>query len=200
MDFWCCPITHERMRDAVVADDGHTYERAAIEQWLRAHGTSPITRGAMASRTLRPNYALMAAMEQVLDRGVKPLEAPLPNNEVPALNEKAMVLAKARVTRFGTPRGPIEVTVLHTRMLYEFIAIYMDTTPEGRRTVVEATDRFDYIGLISKAAAEAHLAWCTDGGKRACLCKAIERSIHIGGWDRILPVFKTRWPWVPDAQ
>ena len=29
-----CPITHEIMWEPVVASDGHTYERAAIERWL----------------------------------------------------------------------------------------------------------------------------------------------------------------------
>jgi len=28
-----CPITHEVMVDPVVAQDGHTYERQAIEEW-----------------------------------------------------------------------------------------------------------------------------------------------------------------------
>jgi hypothetical protein len=39
-----CPITLQMFRDPVVAADGHTYERAAIVQWITEHGTSPITR------------------------------------------------------------------------------------------------------------------------------------------------------------
>ena len=31
-----CPITHEVMEDPVVCADGHSYERAAITQWLLA--------------------------------------------------------------------------------------------------------------------------------------------------------------------
>ena len=27
----CCPISHELMKDPVVAGDGHTYERSCIE-------------------------------------------------------------------------------------------------------------------------------------------------------------------------
>ena len=33
-DAFKCPITQERFLDPVVAADGHTYERAAIERWL----------------------------------------------------------------------------------------------------------------------------------------------------------------------
>ncbi|DBA89960.1 TPA: hypothetical protein ACH3X2_004388 [Trebouxia sp. C0005] len=31
------------MHDPVIAADGHTYERHAMEHWLLKHGTSPIT-------------------------------------------------------------------------------------------------------------------------------------------------------------
>jgi hypothetical protein len=36
-DDFVCPIQLERMRDPVLAADGHSYERAAIEAWLLAH-------------------------------------------------------------------------------------------------------------------------------------------------------------------
>lgn len=29
-----CPITHELMKDPVMATDGHTYEREAIMKWF----------------------------------------------------------------------------------------------------------------------------------------------------------------------
>jgi hypothetical protein len=38
-----CPLTLETMVDPVIAADGHTYERAAIEKWFENHATSPIT-------------------------------------------------------------------------------------------------------------------------------------------------------------
>ncbi len=34
-----CPITMSVMVDAVVTCDGHSYERAAIIQWLRRHAS-----------------------------------------------------------------------------------------------------------------------------------------------------------------
>ena len=39
-----CPITLSMMGDPVVANDGHSYERAAIATWLATHDTSPQTR------------------------------------------------------------------------------------------------------------------------------------------------------------
>jgi hypothetical protein len=37
-----CPITHELMTDPVIDPDGNSYERSAIENWLKQHATSPI--------------------------------------------------------------------------------------------------------------------------------------------------------------
>jgi hypothetical protein len=57
-----CPLTRKLMSDPVVAADGFTYERAAIEAWLAEHGTSPLTRQAVASRELLPNLTMKAAI------------------------------------------------------------------------------------------------------------------------------------------
>ena len=53
-----CPITHEPMVDPVMAMDGQTYERRAIEEWMRKSDvpTSPLTGEPMKDTTLRPNY------------------------------------------------------------------------------------------------------------------------------------------------
>merc|ERR1711964_274552 len=36
-----CPITMMLMTDPVIAADGHSYERTAIEKWLKDNDTSP---------------------------------------------------------------------------------------------------------------------------------------------------------------
>jgi len=58
-----CPITLSRMTDPVIAKDGITYERSAIEAWLREHGTSPSTRERMRIRDLVPNRAIRELLE-----------------------------------------------------------------------------------------------------------------------------------------
>jgi hypothetical protein len=54
-DNFLCPITNEVMEDPVVAADGHTYERAAIETWFRRRNTSPMTNQVIAPN-LFPNF------------------------------------------------------------------------------------------------------------------------------------------------
>ena len=42
-DEFVCPITTFSMRDPVLAVDGFTYERKAIETWLKRASASPMT-------------------------------------------------------------------------------------------------------------------------------------------------------------
>ena len=58
-----CPITHELFEDPCVLEgDGRTYERRAIEEWLRrGNRTSPLTSRTLASTRLAPNRDVRAA-------------------------------------------------------------------------------------------------------------------------------------------
>ena len=50
-----CPLTFDLFHDPVLAQDGHTYERRAIEVWIRRNGTSPLTRQPLSIEHLYPN-------------------------------------------------------------------------------------------------------------------------------------------------
>ena len=58
-----CPLTLELLRDPVFCADGHTYEREAIEDWLRAHETSPKTGLRLKHKHLVPNYQCRSLVE-----------------------------------------------------------------------------------------------------------------------------------------
>mmetsp|Transcript_37734 Transcript_37734/g.98832 ORF Transcript_37734/g.98832 Transcript_37734/m.98832 type:complete len:364 (-) Transcript_37734:178-1269(-) len=65
-----CPITHEVMREPVVAADGMTYELEAIRRWMMTceNGpTSPITNQPMATDVLFPNHAIRSLISTLLD-------------------------------------------------------------------------------------------------------------------------------------
>mmetsp|Transcript_9747 Transcript_9747/g.14800 ORF Transcript_9747/g.14800 Transcript_9747/m.14800 type:complete len:606 (+) Transcript_9747:187-2004(+) len=53
-----CPLTKRIMKDPVVDNDGHTYEREAIERWLRAQSSSPVTNEYLSLDMLQPNNQL----------------------------------------------------------------------------------------------------------------------------------------------
>lgn len=64
-----CPILHGPCEDPVVASDGKTYERQAIEDWLRRHGTSPLTRAKLLP-ALFPNHMAAAVLRQLRKSGM----------------------------------------------------------------------------------------------------------------------------------
>mmetsp|Transcript_45561 Transcript_45561/g.53348 ORF Transcript_45561/g.53348 Transcript_45561/m.53348 type:complete len:344 (-) Transcript_45561:300-1331(-) len=53
-----CPITQELLRDPVVAEDGHTYERTSMLRWFSmGRSRSPVTNSLMEKKALFPNLA-----------------------------------------------------------------------------------------------------------------------------------------------
>ena len=62
-DNFTCSISGEIFRNPVVAQDGHTYERASIERWLTIKKTSPMTNQRMLHDTLIPNHTLKSAID-----------------------------------------------------------------------------------------------------------------------------------------
>ena len=73
------------MKDPVIAQDGHTYEREAITQWFIMNDRSPKTNAVISSTALIPNIALrntiqdfLAANPQALLSVAAPLFSPAP--------------------------------------------------------------------------------------------------------------------------
>lgn len=60
-EYMLCPITTQLMKDPVVCDDGHTYERAEITKWLAEKGTSPMTR--KKTKIVNTNFAIKKAID-----------------------------------------------------------------------------------------------------------------------------------------
>jgi len=61
-----CPITMNVMCDPVFTCDGQTYERRAVEEWLKQHDTSPLTGAVLDSVTLTPNVTLRSYIGRLL--------------------------------------------------------------------------------------------------------------------------------------
>ena len=64
-----CPITLELMVDPVVAADGFTYERKAMENWLKCHTpvrgiNSPMTNQRLKHRILTPNTLIQNMIKE----------------------------------------------------------------------------------------------------------------------------------------
>ncbi|KAL2088051.1 hypothetical protein ACEWY4_016879 [Coilia grayii] len=64
-DEYLCPITHELMRDPVIAADGYSYECEAIQSWIRTKNrSSPMTNLPLQTTLLTPNHTLKMAISR----------------------------------------------------------------------------------------------------------------------------------------
>jgi TPR repeat protein len=61
-----CPLTKRLPIDPVTAEDGNTYERAAITEYLKDKTTSPVDGTPMAA-SLRPNNMVRKAIERLME-------------------------------------------------------------------------------------------------------------------------------------
>ncbi|KAJ8598637.1 hypothetical protein CTAYLR_003073 [Chrysophaeum taylorii] len=81
LDALTCPLTLEMFEDPVIlVGDGHTYERRAIEEWLRTHSASPLTGIDLpeAGRALIPNLTIRKMLASHSNAGLRPPPPPPP--------------------------------------------------------------------------------------------------------------------------
>ena len=70
-DFYC-PLTNVIMFDPVIAEDGLTYERSAIERYLEVHNTSPCVRASTGEgflpigKQVKSNLERKAALDRIV--------------------------------------------------------------------------------------------------------------------------------------
>ena len=72
-----CPIGMEVMKDPVVCEDGHSYDRENIMNWLDRSQTSPMTRQPLNKYAMRPNIALKASIQRWQQEQARPKIMPV---------------------------------------------------------------------------------------------------------------------------
>ena len=93
-DEFICPITHELLHDPVVARDGHTYERSAIEKWLQIHSVSP-RNGDEMDKTVLPNTNIKKIIADLISEGGRGLytsDISDPSREVEVTKQKVLIM------------------------------------------------------------------------------------------------------------
>eukprot|EP01127_Copromyxa_protea_P013061 TRINITY_DN3470_c0_g1_i1.p1 TRINITY_DN3470_c0_g1~~TRINITY_DN3470_c0_g1_i1.p1 ORF type:complete len:592 (-),score=112.57 TRINITY_DN3470_c0_g1_i1:19-1794(-) len=96
-DEYCCPISAEIMEDPVIAEDGHTYERKSITEWVTRKGTSPMTREPISPTVLILNRVLKGQIDQwKANNQVVSVEKP---KEVPSNNRLPPAITSIRVQK-----------------------------------------------------------------------------------------------------
>ncbi len=84
-----CPLTKRLPIDPVTAEDGNTYERAAITEYLKDKTTSPVDSTPMTA-SLRPNNMVRRAIERLME------SAPAEEREAYLAEVKAHTMVRAK--------------------------------------------------------------------------------------------------------
>lgn len=71
-----CPITQQLLVDPVIAEDGHIYERKALELWLMTKKTSPTTNKPMGTSVL-PALTARQTVSELVEQGILDSETSL---------------------------------------------------------------------------------------------------------------------------
>lgn len=61
-----CPITKDIFLDPVVAEDGHIYERTAIEKWFKTHSISPMTGTKINNKIVFPVFHIKKIINDLI--------------------------------------------------------------------------------------------------------------------------------------
>jgi len=62
-NYFKCPISWEKMDNPVITNEGHSYEKWALDKWLNNQNTSPVTGLVLTDRTLTNNYNLKSSID-----------------------------------------------------------------------------------------------------------------------------------------
>ena len=92
----CCPITGDVMTNPYIFPDGYTYEKSAIETWLRGHAMSPFTRQRMTMDQGMPNRAIKSMIDEA-GQGNRVIVAQAPKPEIAKMLDE-MVPPKLQMT------------------------------------------------------------------------------------------------------
>lgn len=140
-DAMICPITMEVMTDPVIDNEGVSYERQAITDWLSKNDTSPVTRQPLTVEQLKPNHALRNIIEN--HKQAKATES----------NEEAHASSSAAAAASSESDVKLQVRMTPPDASGEALALVKVVTPEGRnRTSCDICAVIDVSGSMCSAA------------------------------------------------
>ena len=136
---WLCPITLSVMRDPVIAEDGHSYERSAITEWFQHNNTSPKTNLPLNSTHLVANIALRNTIQEFFAKN--PIVTPVQS----VYNDSPLTLTAQKSDTHIHIR--VETTDEPTRKPIDLIAIVDNSGSMGEVADAEAAESFGYTRM-----------------------------------------------------
>ncbi len=206
-EMFICPITHEHIKTAVVDREGNTYEKSAIEEWLKKNNTSPLTRTVLTMNDLSPNRALQTMIDACRDEGSKPTDHTHQEFKFDAVmkmvDDMAIVVVRAHSTGLTSPRPPLDIVLCLDNsgsmcatttfqqeggeMEKSDLSI-LDIVKHGAKTVIKTLGPEDKVSIVkysSNATVLCPLTFCSPSGKALLLAAldGIDTEGSTNIWD-----------------
>jgi hypothetical protein len=131
-DEFLCPITCELLREPVVAMDGHTYEKNAIERWFSTHRHSPKS-GQPIETNLISNLNLKRIIQDMINEGGASLYTYDANYRSRLINVSAQKLLSMKC--LGPPESDWYLKAFDVREFLTCVPLTMDLTMRSVRQV-----------------------------------------------------------------
>lgn len=195
IDTYVCPITHERMSDPVVAADGYTYERTAIEKWFVNNKTSPIMGTDLKTTALFPNGAFkdlisdLATLkeEQDITKFVKRIYGcvcPITKKPMqdPVIAAGGVTYERTAIEKWWFPTAEKNITLLFPNRAFKELVLSLTDCVKGIASGESEKQRLDSGIAVSDsiAIAEAVRLEAEDKRKKLEADKRFERSDEPG--------------------
>ena len=147
IDAFYCPITGAIMINPVIATDGYSYERSAIESWLNINHISPMTRQPMSISELTPNRALKDVINQYL------------NNTLNTVVQEPEIVSQQSLKKDVKIEGKVFMDNLNKTKLHVKLSPNIPSTrlPTALLFVLDVSGSMDEID-VTKSAEDSNLS------------------------------------------
>ena len=183
-----CPITKVIMIDPVLDAYGHSYEKAAIEQWLSNHDTCPVTGAVLPNNTLTRNHALRNAIEEEV-RSRSAATIATASFTIPAESTNtALGDASSRTNRGGSTKKQrtAKPASCHSQAELDLLNDFdWDNFDKVRETVLKSVTLEERVNVLTKNFAESRKSLVESNRifNSKCLCNCVDqqtcRTIHL---------------------
>ena len=170
-----CPITLEIFIDPVIAADGHTYERKAIQKsFNKGNSKSPLTNNQLDNRTLTPNLRVKSIINSIIEMGILDMNIISNFLNKSGFSKDKIRLKKARIIRKKIDNGDkIEDKYKLLNIIGLSIHYKFDNVGNRIRSIFILLNNNKYYNFFDNESGESSYDYSTENKNN------LENKLHI---------------------
>ena len=137
-----CPITLTMMTNPYIDTEGNTYEKEAIEEWIKGHHNSPITRTPLELESLKPNRSLKRAIDDFLE------ELNRVNTNIISINTQNQITEEANIIMIIDVSISMNENCSNKNATEVMNYTRLDIAKQAMRTLIHSVSSSISVGLV----------------------------------------------------